>query len=620
MIPCLLPREERPFLLALLVFMILGLLLRLHGLASHSTDLEEYACTGALDAPNILQFLKDQRALYPYGAPLAPLLFYLWSGVAGDGIAAIRLFVLPFGLALIPALYWAGCVWFRGDAGRWAGLVAALLATLSPVQYMHAQEARMYAFLSLFALLSCVSMVKASRSDDPFWWRMNLLCNALVLWSHLFGLLLLATQGAWLLLFVRPGWPRLRRWVLWHGALTLPLLLWALTIPHAGAPLYGYYAPPGARTLLFDLLADDITRWSSLAFWHLPPDGNPWPAAFMALRGIFDYAALLCFVAAASWGLVRVALLYRSRTHGFAYREHILLLAWFLAPLAALALVSYIGQPVYSSRYSAHSQLALYLLAGGAVATIPRVSMRLGALATLALLMGYQMALALPSPTRTDWRGALEHVAREAEPDAVLLVEDPFWLQVVAVNHEPGGRIVEAAFGRDTLAEAATLCATVSQGREAWVLLVDIRGEGSAGFLETLRGAGMTCRATPFHGERPLHLVQVIASTPASAPPSQQWIKLAEFLASHIESTGVANERVRVAFEPDERGGIYVRLAFALLQRGRISDAAHAFVNAATRADDSEQFFQHLEGLVESRHENLDTLDLHSGHDMDGGG
>ena len=620
MISRFLPRDERPFLLAVLLFMLVGLLLRLHGLASHSTDLEEYACTGALDAPNILQFLKEQRALYPYGAPLAPLLFYLWSGMAGNGIAAIRFFVLPFGLALIPALYWAGRVWFRGDAGRWAGLTAALLATLSPVQYMHAQEARMYAFLSLFALLSCVSMVKASRSNDPFWWRVNLVCNALVLWSHLFGLLLLATQGAWLLFFVRPGWARLRRWSLWHGTLTLPLLLWALTIPHAGAPLYGYYAPPGARTLLLDLLADDITRWSSLAFWHLPPDGNPWPEAFMALRGIFDYATLFCFAAAALWGVFRLAALHRSQAQSQARSEQILLLAWYLAPLAALALVSYIGQPVYSSRYSAHSQLALYLLAGGAVALLPRVSMRLGALATLALLMGYQIALALPAPTRTDWRGALEQVAREAKPDAVLLVEDPFWLQVVAVNHEATDRVVEAAFGRETLAEAAALCATVSPGREAWVLLVDIRGEGSAGFLDSLQRAGMTCHATAFHGERPLHLVQVIASTPIPTPPVQAWLTLAELVSTRIGSTGIADERVRVAFEPDERGGIYLRLAFAFIERGRISEGAYTLERAGAHAENRETFIQQLRGLIESSHANLDNMDPDGGHGMDVGG
>ena len=60
---------------AALLFIVLGgAVLRLAGIGAESADLEEYACIGALRTRGLHHFLIEQRALYPYGAPLAPLL------------------------------------------------------------------------------------------------------------------------------------------------------------------------------------------------------------------------------------------------------------------------------------------------------------------------------------------------------------------------------------------------------------------------------------------------------------------------------------------------------------------------------------------------------------------
>lgn len=594
---------HRPFLMALVALMLVGLAIRLDGLTTMSVDLEEYACTGALDAPNVIQFLIDQRALYPYGAPLVPLMFYLWSGIAGDSITAIRLFVLPFGLALIPILYWAGCVLYAGERGRWGGLTAAVLATLSPVQFVHAQEARMYAFVSLFAAISCVSLLLANRSNATLWWRINLAMNALLLWSHLFGVLLIATQGAWLLFVVRPGMKRVARWTGLHALLVVPLLLWALTIPYAGAPLYEYYAPPGMKPILLDLFSDDVVRWSSLAYWHLPPTQNAWFGSFLSLRAFLDPLTLTLFAGIFALYVARLAKCMLRNMCSVEVRESLLVLAWFLAPISALVVASYIGQPVYASRYSAHSQLAFYLMVGTLLATLPIRMLRVGALSFVMLLMSYQIALALSAPIRTEWREALA-LADAAPLTAPLLVEDPFWLQVVEVNREESDRIVVAAFQRDTLAEAAALCvdSQASPSAQVSVLLVDIRGEGADAFAERLKALGLTAEHRSFHGERPLHLFSVQREQMHEPEPCAQGAA-ADALLAQVDTDEVQQLRERVTFEPDERAGVYIRLAFAYLDRKDPASACHALDKAVAVWPDFAGVFSELAEAQRSGHE-----------------
>jgi mannosyltransferase len=82
-------------------------------------------------------------------APLYYLVLHAWTGLFGDSPFALRLVSALFATAAIPVLYWVGTQMFS----RRAGLIAAGLATVSPLQIHYAQEARMYGMMPLFALV-----------------------------------------------------------------------------------------------------------------------------------------------------------------------------------------------------------------------------------------------------------------------------------------------------------------------------------------------------------------------------------------------------------------------------------------------------------------------------------
>lgn len=103
------------------------------------------------------------------------ILLKLWTQVAGTSEAALRMpGVLASSLA-VTAVYLAGHRAF----GRGAAVVAATIMALSAVQVVYAQEARVYALLSLFFALGL--------------WLINLLADRLAmdrpLWGSLLGLI-----------------------------------------------------------------------------------------------------------------------------------------------------------------------------------------------------------------------------------------------------------------------------------------------------------------------------------------------------------------------------------------------------------------------------------------------
>ena len=575
------PTPRARWMVALLAVTLLGLAVRCIRLGAESIDLEEFACVGALDAPNVFAFLVEQRALYPYGAPLVPLLLYFLSGIAGNGILALRIFVLLFGVALIPSMYFAGVTFFRGERGRWAGLLAATCVALSPMYIYQAQEARMYAFFTLFAGLSFVALLRATREESPGWMRLHYAANLLVVSSHLFGVFLLAAQGLWLLFRWWGQWRALFRWGCINVALSLPALVWLAFAPTAGETLYSYYAPPPMIAIVNDLFSDDIVRRSSQALWASPIERSPWPEWYGTLEAIGRYAdpALywLGVIAVAGW-CVRCVLRMR-RTHDGG---EVLLLVWYVLPLAMLVGLSYAGSPIYASRYAAYSSLALYLMFGAGLGALPGVWLRSAGLALFALLYGYQVLVALPGPTRTEWRDALVQVERESAVEAPLLVEDPFWLQVLHVNREDNGRVLEGGYKRETLCDAAWLCAQAFPGERngAWILLLDYRGEGPEGTVNCLREKGLEVSVTRYFGDRKPYLIHATLD----AAPTQQPCPYAPQVAriqKELNEPWVLDARRIVRYEPDERAGLFQRLAFAFAERAQPDAACAMLVRAA---------------------------------------
>ena len=99
-----------------------------------------------------------------------PLYYYVvagWTRLAGRGEWALRFPSVCFSLLTV-ALLWALArrLFGAGRAGQIAGLVAALLAAISPLYVYFAQEARMYAQLTFLCALAGYALLTGRWTMD----------------------------------------------------------------------------------------------------------------------------------------------------------------------------------------------------------------------------------------------------------------------------------------------------------------------------------------------------------------------------------------------------------------------------------------------------------------------
>jgi len=188
-----------------------------------------------------LPFGEIPRALAQDGSP--PLYFLAlsgWLALVGTGEAATHALSLLFALAAVPVAWWAG----RSLFGPRVGLMAALLAALHPYLTFYAQETRMYALVVLLSMLAAAGFAGAFALGRRRWLVGFVLATAAVLYTHNWGLFLVAASVAALALVWarRPAARRAlaRDAVAAYGALAVLYAPWIPTLlaqaEQTGAP------------------------------------------------------------------------------------------------------------------------------------------------------------------------------------------------------------------------------------------------------------------------------------------------------------------------------------------------------------------------------------------------
>lgn len=151
---------------------------------------DEFATWGTAKLP-----LKQSLALYSHvDAVLSP--YYLamkgWIALAGDSDAALR---LPSLIALAAAAVLVGALGHQ-MFGPWAGGIAGVLFAGLPIVSRYAQEARPYAFATLFATLATFCFLRIVPDGRRRWYVAYVVALVLTGLSHLLALTILVAHGA----------------------------------------------------------------------------------------------------------------------------------------------------------------------------------------------------------------------------------------------------------------------------------------------------------------------------------------------------------------------------------------------------------------------------------------
>lgn len=176
------------------------------------------------------------RALSHDGAPpLYYVLLHYWMAVFGRGDFAVRALSGLTSVCTLPFFWAAG----RRLGGRPVAWVTFFLALTSPFAIDYATSARMYSLMILWSVLGYLALSRALT--EPSRGRLVAVgaVTAALLYTHYWGLYLVAVVGAWLLWRIwraGQGWPVLRAmiggtllWVPWA-----PVFLYQTL--HTGTP------------------------------------------------------------------------------------------------------------------------------------------------------------------------------------------------------------------------------------------------------------------------------------------------------------------------------------------------------------------------------------------------
>lgn len=130
--------------------------------------------------------------------PLFYMLLHVWISIFGASESATHALSLLFGLLCIPAGMWAGWSLF----GRRAGMYMAVLCALSTFLTAYAQETRMYELMALLGILETTAFIHAFVYRRRGYLILFAVCQALMLYTHAWGLFF----GAGLVVALIPIW------------------------------------------------------------------------------------------------------------------------------------------------------------------------------------------------------------------------------------------------------------------------------------------------------------------------------------------------------------------------------------------------------------------------------
>ena len=191
------PGRAGPLLLAGAVFLVVaGLVLRVFTISDLWLDEALSVNIAKLPLTEIPAAVRVDGA-----PPLYYWLLHLWMSVFGDGDVAVR------SLSGVASALTLPVVWLVADrlGGRRAAWAAAFVLAVNPFAIRYATESRMYALVALEVALGLLAAIRAL--ERPTLGRLGLvaLAAAALLYTHYWGIYLLATAG--IVLVVR-AWKR----------------------------------------------------------------------------------------------------------------------------------------------------------------------------------------------------------------------------------------------------------------------------------------------------------------------------------------------------------------------------------------------------------------------------
>lgn len=403
--------------LALLAIMLLGLALRAYHLTAQSIWLDE-AYSVWIAKLSIPQMIAEAAANDNH-PPLYYLLLHYWGLVFGTSESAVRLLSLVFGVLAIPMIYAVGRQLFNKEAG----LVAALLLALSAFNIQYSQETRMYILMVLLALISMYFFLRLLEQNPPFVTIGYVLSTVLLLYTHVYALLILVIQNIYLVtlfLLSNKRTFRISRWIALEAVVILLFVPWITAlISRAINVERGFWIQPptvdtvvqtftvyaGTTTLLALFLALSVL---SLFTYQKMQGTMNWKAPFNALTSY----------------------VWKIRLHNIA--PVYLLVVWVLVLNIIPFVLSRFSTPIYLDKYTIAASVALYLLVAAGVSNVNWSYAKVGIIIVVGIMCVANVQTYYTVTTKPQAREAVNTAVQNANSGDLAIVWPSYHTSVLS--------------------------------------------------------------------------------------------------------------------------------------------------------------------------------------------
>lgn len=449
-----------------LIVLLVAFALRLYQLDSQSIWWDEGHSIEMASAPIASIPTLPGMDVHPPGYFV---LLHQWLALAGRSEFGLRYLSVVFSVMTVALAVRFGRALSPPGGGSRLPLLVGLLTALSPLYVAYAQEVRMYAVVTFWALASVYFLWRLAlggAGDRPWLWAGYVLATAASLYTHYFTVFLLLFENlAWLVWTLSgpagAGWgARRARAASWLAAQVGVLVLFAPQLFIALRQVTSYVNPNLAPPAAADFL------------------GRSWQAYTVGLAIRPDLARWAMWAALLALALALGALLGRRSARRGIAAPFLFFAGWLGLPLAAYFLVLQ-RQPSFEPRYMMLVTPALFLglafglsaLGAGGVGRRPAGAV-LAWLGGLSLLAAFGLGLASyfgdADFQKDDSAAVAAWLAAETTPNDVVLVDVPHPFHYYVARREIPAPTSYFFVDVHTAAEALT-AATRGRERLFWV-------------------------------------------------------------------------------------------------------------------------------------------------------
>lgn len=342
--------------------------------------------------------------------PLYHIILHYWQFFFGNDVFTARFLSLLFFVAVIPAMYLLGETLY----GRRAGIMGALLVSVSPFLNWYGNEIRMYSLFTLLTILNQYFFVRIFKGRDMrgAWFGYGLTA-LLGMYTHYFFGLVILTQIIFFAIH-HEAFPRgsLARFLGIGAVVAIGFAPWLWWV-------YSLGAAEGMRPLLAAPTTTNVfNTFSQFLFGFQDDHVNSLLVSLWPLAVLFGFLAM-------------------RRGQALSRETQYLILAVFV-PILVVFAVSFVFQPIYLTRYLVIALPALYLVLVALTETYPK-GLAFMVQSVFVMLMLCMLGVEIVSaavPVKEEYRSVATFLADHAKPQDVVVVSAPFTIYPMEYSYK----------------------------------------------------------------------------------------------------------------------------------------------------------------------------------------